>query len=249
MSNLRVEVWSSPDLCLRFATCSHVGRRDNNEDASLCAPSLGLLAVADGMGAHRAGELASLTAVVALREALMAHLMGRAPDAVECLDALHSAATAANTRVWVAGRRPEYKDMGTTLSALLFAWPMVAWAHCGDTRIYRMPQGAALEQLTTDHSHPPPKSNVLTRAIGGSATTAIDTGEEIVHSEDRYLICSDGLTKAVPDQDIAAALSTWSPPEAARWLVLHALDLGARDNVTVALVHVGQGWGVGWADG
>ncbi len=247
MHTLAVEPWSSPDGCLQFATCSHIGRRDNNEDAHLCAPSLGLVAVADGMGAHLAGEVASQLGVAALRGAL-AHLEGHHPDSAGCLDALRSAVAAANASVWEAGKAPEHEKLGTTLSALLFAWPMVAWAHVGDSRIYRMREGAALEQLTTDHSLPPPKSNVLTRALGGHEATTIDAQDEVVHAGDRYLICSDGLTKAVRDADIAAALShKWSPVEAAHWLVLHALYLGARDNVTVAVVHVGPSWGV--ADG
>jgi protein phosphatase len=244
MSNLDVEQCSLLDGRLQVAACSHVGRRDTNEDAYRCAPRLGLVAVADGMGGHHAGDVAAWFALEALEGAL-ASVEGYATVPAGSLDALWSAVHEANTRVFEAAyTNPNWVGMGTTLSALLFVVPQVALAHVGDSRVYRLRRLGELEQMTQDHAHDPPLIHMLKRAIGAWKYVEVDERLEDVHAEDRWLICSDGLTRALADWELQLGLNMSGAADAARWLVARALDRGACDNVTVVVVEVSATWGL-----
>ncbi|MCB9550214.1 MAG: serine/threonine-protein phosphatase [Myxococcales bacterium] len=233
---------------LRGAAASHIGyHRDNNEDRFLVRPDAGLFAVADGMGGHEAGEVASRLAVESLADAIgsRAELPAR----------LAAVMARANKRIQEAAKVHARKNgMGTTLSALWLEGERAYVAHVGDTRIYRVRDGK-MEQLTDDHTllaeairsgfdkeragfiFP---SNVLTRAVGIRADVEPMLASFTVEPGDRFLICSDGLTDMVTEADIAARLALWpSPTQAAHALMNDALTAGGGDNVTVLVVDAG----------
>ena len=225
--------------------------RSNNQDQYLVAG--GLYAVADGMGGHAAGEVASLTAIEALRAAFDR-------DQHHTADSLVNAAKTANRAVWDQARANRgMLGMGTTLVALAVvedddAANAMAIAHIGDSRAYVFRDGA-LSQLTTDHSlvqelvddgqitedeatvHP--QRHVLTRALGVEPAVEVDLLRLAPRHGDRYLLCSDGLPREASADQIAAVLSRFSDPsEAAKELVSLANAKGGSDNVTVVVVDV-----------
>ena len=225
--------------------------RSNNQDQLLVAP--GLYAVADGMGGHAAGEVASLTAIKALDAAFEASDERTAAS-------LESAAKAANRAVWEQARtNREMLGMGTTLVALAVVenddgTSGLAVAHIGDSRLY-LYRDKALSQVTVDHSlvqelidegqisqaqaavHP--QRHVLTRALGVEPAVDVDVIQIAPENNDRYLLCSDGLPREASDDQIAAILSRFpDPSEAAKELVELANSRGGSDNVTVVVVDV-----------
>ena len=242
-------------ITVRF---SDPGRlRPTNEDAFLADRETGLFAVADGMGGHAAGEVASHLAIEALRA-------GGSPPAAEpgSADAdpasiarkwLASLVEAANRVVFEAARaNPEYRGMGTTLTALYLRSPVACYAHVGDSRLYRFRDGR-LQQLTRDHTwvreqvdsgllspaeadrHP--YRSVLTRAIGTNESVEVDSSEVDVQTSDLFLLCSDGLTTMLDDDDIAGVLSRGlSLEESTAVLIDEANRRGGYDNITVVLV-------------
>lgn len=242
MSDLVTEEWSMLDGCLQVAACSHIGLREINEDAYQCVPRVGLVAVADGMGGYEAGEVAARIALRTL-ESAMDPFEGYATTPEGHLDALWFALNEANTSVFEAARtKPEWRRMGTTLAALRFVTPKVALAHVGDSRVYRLPRDGELKQMTVDHAQQPPlRTNVLTRAIGVLDQVDVDARLEDVQAEDRWLICTDGLTNALVDWEIRVELNTGGAADAARALVSRAI-VRARDNVTAVVVVVGPTW-------
>ncbi len=225
--------------------------RATNQDQLLVAP--GLYAVADGMGGHAAGEVASLTAVRALQAAFEAAGQRSA-------EALAEAAKAANYAIWEQARaNREMRGMGTTLVALALVEQedgsnRLAVAHIGDSRAYVLRDGL-LRQLTVDHSlvqelvddgqisaaqaavHP--QRNVLTRALGVEPVADVDIIGIDPARGDRYLLCSDGLSREASDDQIAAVLRRYPDPSvAARELVALARAGGGSDNITVVVVDV-----------
>jgi serine/threonine protein phosphatase PrpC len=233
---------------LRIGSATDVGLvRANNQDRLLVAEPL--FAVADGMGGHAAGEVASATAV----DALEAAFSERTPEG------LQAAARAANRAVWDHAQTDlELRGMGTTLVALALVGPPgaeeLAVANVGDSRLYLLSQGD-LVQVTSDHSlvaelvaegqiepeeaeyHP--QRHVLTRALGVDADVAVDLLTLDLHRGDRYLLCSDGLSREVTDDQVASILRRLADPaEAARELVTQARELGGNDNITVVIVDV-----------
>jgi PPM family protein phosphatase len=231
---------------LRSGSATDVGRfRSKNEDTPFTRD--GLYAVADGMGGHRGGDVASQIAVEVLAEEF------QAPDAVALLDAVH----AANDAVYGhASDDPDLRGMGTTLIAIAPVsdgdHDTVAWVHVGDSRIYLFRDGE-LTQLTEDHtlveemvrdgriapedarSHP--QRNIVTRALGIDADVLIDAGTVDPYEGDRFLLCSDGLFNEVEEPRIAATLRRLADPkEAADELVRLANEHGGRDNITVVVV-------------
>jgi protein phosphatase len=238
------------DTALRWAGATDVGQvRSNNQDRYLGRPQAGLWAVADGMGGHQGGEIASQLACEALAEGFGEHTIVGLVDAIE----------AANSAVHSAGNEdPELAGMGTTVVAIALVRDnddeVLAVANVGDSRAYRLADGV-LEQLTEDHSlvadmvregslsaeeaatHP--QRNILTRVLGVYDEVPVDVITVSPHHGDRYLLCSDGLFNEVPEEAIAAIMRRLvDPAEAADELVRRAVQSGGRDNVTVLLVDV-----------
>jgi PPM family protein phosphatase len=230
------------------AGSSDVGKvREGNEDALLIKNSV--FAVADGMGGHLAGEVASATALEPI-EALDGRVF---PDATEAATALTNAVVAANATVSkLATDNPLYRGMGTTLTAALLEGRRVHVAHVGDSRAYLL-RGGQFSQLTDDHTlvqhlvdegqitreeaaHHPQRS-IITRAIGVSPEVDVDSMTLDLQPGDQLLMCSDGLTGVVEDRVIAQLLDRTVDPDAAvDELVRLANQAGGPDNITVVLL-------------
>jgi PPM family protein phosphatase len=234
---------------VEYAGSSDVGRqRESNEDALFLSPPL--FAVADGMGGARAGEVASELATKAFEE----HGESAEPPERQ----LTELAQAANSRIHdLASRDESLRGMGTTLTGAIVSDREVAIGHVGDSRAYRLRDGA-LEQLTRDHSlvaelersgqispeaaeHHPQKS-IITRALGPEPDVEVDTYTVPARDGDVFLLTSDGLTGMVADDELAGILSKApSLEEAAASLVRAANQNGGRDNITVVLFRLGAG--------
>jgi serine/threonine protein phosphatase PrpC len=234
---------------LRWGSATDVGRvRRVNEDGVLTRSPL--FAVADGMGGHAAGEVASSVALTTLA----AHLDGTpALDA----DTVVAAVRAANAAVFDrAAERPDLRGMGTTLCAVVLtgAADRLVIVNVGDSRVYVVQDGA-LTQITRDHSYVEelvaagaltrdearthPHRNIVTRALGIEPSVQVDAWEVALTPGDRYLLCSDGLFGEVDDHVIAQVLAgVADPQEAAERLVRMANEHGGRDNITAAVVDV-----------
>jgi len=237
-------------MTLRAAARTDVGRRrPANEDAVVVAPELGLYLVADGMGGHRAGQVASELAA----RAVLSGLRGLAGAARSPQAKLAAAVAGANAEILATARaKPELTGMGTTVVALLADQGRVAIAHVGDSRAYRL-RGGAAERLTDDHTlvadlvrrgelgaaaaaaHP--QRHVLTRALGVRRALEPDLAELAPEAGDVYLLCSDGLTGHVADEELAGVAASAPDLDAAcERLVALANRRGGEDNVSVLLV-------------
>jgi len=235
-------------LTLRYAARSHAGLlRPLNEDSVYAGPRL--LAVADGMGGHAAGEVASAVAI-----ASVAPLDEDVPGA-DLIAALRGAAMTANDHLHaMSDADDELTGMGTTLVALLFSGTRIGLAHVGDSRCYLLRDGE-LEQITHDHtlvqtlvdegrisdeearSHP--QKSVLTRVLDGRPDVELDLSVREVRAGDRFLVCSDGLTGPVGSLDtLREALLLPDPQESVDRLVQLALRGGGPDNVTAIVADV-----------
>lgn len=208
-----------------------------------------LVAVADGMGGHAAGEVASEMSLKLLIESL-------AGESAPSEDALRRAFARANAGVFrEASAKPEYRGMGTTLVAALFAGGDMIIGNVGDSRMYLRRDGK-LERITKDHSwvgemvaagalteeqaarHP--RRNILTRALGVGASVEADIGRLKLRRGDRIMLCSDGLHGMVDDKTISEIMGARSLDlkKAARELIDLANKAGGTDNITVALARI-----------
>jgi protein phosphatase len=225
------------------AGSTDVGRqRDANEDALLVSPPF--FAVADGMGGAKAGEVASHLALDAFEEA------DGGDDSPE--GRLARIARDANRRIYeLASKDEARRGMGTTLTAAMVTGREVSIGHVGDSRAYRLRDGQ-LEQLTKDHSlvaelerrgeisaeaaESHPQRSIITRALGPEPDVEVDTYTISGRPGDVYLLCSDGLTSMVPDEEVASILrAAANLDEGAVALVRSANQSGGKDNVTVVL--------------
>lgn len=251
--------WSNGYLDAHYI--SDVGRkRQHNEDACIfCAPEdlraavdRGVLfAIADGMGGASAGERASHLALKIIGEEFYSGENGVLPER------LRNAIERANARVFTeAEDNPAYHGMGTTISALLVAKDCAYIGQVGDSRVYISRNGLALHQVTEDHSLVAEQlrsglineeearnhsmKNLITRAVGIKEAVQVDLYSLQLKKGDTLLICSDGLSNLVDDEDIADSLRMDNLQAAARVLVGKALEAGGSDNISVALVRVMQ---------
>lgn len=236
--------------------------RDHNEDYIAWDEGFGLAVLADGMGGHKAGDVASRLCVETLRDVLLPAL-GK-PMRVRANKGMSRHATLvrravgkANGVVFDAAQNdPAYRGMGTTLVMALFYDGKVVVAHVGDSRLYRLRSGK-LAALTADHSlvqqmldqgaidedeaRNSPYAHVITQAVGVSDKLAAEVQELDAQPGDIYLLCSDGLTDMLDDADIRDSLQAtqgnW--PRAAQRLVDLANRKGGRDNVSVVIAAVG----------
>ena len=227
---------------------SDVGLRKNNEDVWATLPDKQFFALADGMGGHRAGEIASSLAVQSMCKSMAS--FEDQPSAEEACMRLREAFARANTKVYQESHQnPEYAGMGTTLSCFMITDDYLIYAHVGDSRLYRY--RGKLERLTEDHSlrnakfrddeimPPLLMRNVITRAIGTHSNIHPDIGVIPLRPRDIYMLCSDGLSDYVDESQMALLLSSPLPLEAiGKKLVDTALKKGSNDNVTLLLLKV-----------
>jgi serine/threonine protein phosphatase PrpC len=225
-------------------------KRTRNEDSFLLLPDHSLFAVADGMGGHRGGAVASSLAVSALRDAFeQTAFEGEVQSDTPMPPKGRELATAlvrANSLVFqTAQEEPTLSEMGTTLVAARFSAEeqRVYVAHVGDSRCYRF-RGSTLTQLTTDHTMRQfgidgPRANDLFRVLGSDQNVSIDLLVDVPRREDIYLLCSDGLPKMVTKEQLEATLRVESDLETALYRLIElANDAGGRDNITVILLRV-----------
>ncbi|TWT79244.1 Serine/threonine phosphatase stp [Planctomycetes bacterium CA13] len=247
---------------IAFSQLTDVGmRRANNQDSLACLPASSgerfadrghLFVVADGMGAHAAGEMASRIATDHIAMQYFRSIEGN------CAEALRVAVEEANIEIFRRGQQnPEFYNMGTTASSLVLLSSGALIAHVGDSRIYRLRNGV-LEQLTFDHSlvwefeasgqmepgsvlgQAIPK-NVITRSLGPNDVVNVDIeGPFPIQVNDCFLLCSDGLSGQVEDEEIATLLDCLPEDLAARVLVDLANLRGGPDNSTVIIVRVDE---------
>ena len=222
--------------------------RANNQDAPIVSEKLRLYGVADGMGGHKGGEVASTSA----RDDLLRELEGKTPSVA----ALSGAIEEVNRQIY---HQQEHDDaltgMGTTLSVLWMSDNFVYIGHVGDSRVYLLRDGE-FKQMTLDHSlveqlvregvlteeeaQNHPMRNIITRAIGTDESVEVDVVVEERRKGDLWLACSDGLHGSVDDRQMRDALRQYAPEKAADVLLKAALDAGGRDNVTLVIVHDGE---------
>ena len=252
------------NLHLEIAGRTDKGKlRDRNEDSLLLLPDLGLAVVADGMGGHNSGEVASGLAVDIIAQ-FAAKMLGGAREIVPDGGDARSSVRArqlrhfienANTMIFEKARAfPKDHGMGTTVVAALADERSIAVAHVGDSRLYLFRKGE-LTRLTEDHSlvmdqvrhgliteEQAEKSNlqnILTRALGTEPRVKVDVEDHPVFRGDVLVLCSDGLTKMVSDAELAAVLrSNEGAAETVDRLIAMALEAGGVDNVTVAVIRV-----------
>jgi protein phosphatase len=237
----------------RAAGMSDVGRcRQTNQDQFLVDTALGVYAIADGMGGHAAGEVASGLAITALDEALSSSsARPRSPEeaGARLRDALHRG----NVRICESMvSRTEWRGMGTTMVVLCTIDDVAVVGHVGDSRAYLLRDGA-LTQLTSDHSwvneqvklgvltheqaQRHPMRNIVTRALGNQAQVEVDLCEQPTRPGDVFMLCSDGLNGMLTDDEIREVLlAQASPQSACRALVESANANGGEDNVTVVVL-------------
>lgn len=233
-------------LIFETAARTHEGRtRTVNEDSYLLRPGSGLWAVSDGMGGHTAGRMASSVVVEEL---------GRVNDAASARDLLAECTRGlerANQRLRDAAAAMEIDLIGATVVILLVHAGAYACIWSGDSRIYRVRDGA-ITQLTRDHSEAEdlvadgvltreearhwPRRNVVTRAIGVSSNMELEIVDGTVEVGDSFILCSDGLTGYLDAAEILALVARQEPKAAADALVDQALERGGLDNVTVVVV-------------
>ena len=249
---------------LEFGSMSHTGNvRSHNEDSITFNGDLGLAILADGMGGYNAGEIASAMATSIARRVIETHL--QSVDTAAITDSnqfveqlLKQSVVAANTAIFeAASKEAALSGMGTTLVIMLFYEDVIAVAHVGDSRAYRL-RDRILTQITRDHSLLQEQldaglinaeqalfsqnRNLITRAVGVETMLKTDINVFSVVPGDLYLLCSDGLSDMLTDRQIAdiADPSTSDPTEAARKLVERANEEGGRDNISVILVQARQ---------
>ena len=218
--------------------------RKQNEDAAWFDEARAVFAVADGMGGHLAGEVASRMAIEAVQR------MARENERLGIASLREAVACAHETILAHAQDHIECAGMGTTLSVLWLGENYAYIAHVGDSRIYRLREGS-LTQITQDHSlveelvraglitreqaRTHPRRNIITRALGTHGENEPDLLVTDVQDGDVFLLCTDGLTGMVPDDEIERTLRDCGIEAAADRLLALALDAGGRDNVTLIL--------------
>ena len=225
--------------------------RATNEDSYVCEPPH-LFVVADGMGGHVAGEIASKLAVTTISRYIEEN------DELQGEELLKQAIVQANTSIYqLSLSKEEFTGMGTTVTAVYIEDNKAYWGHVGDSRIYLF-RNQEFNQITNDHSlvwelvqsgnitkeeakiHP--KRNMLTRAVGTSCLIKIDTGVIELKPDDILLMCTDGLTNMVSEQDISNLLATKQDNLECivSELIVNAKNAGGSDNITTILLKNGD---------
>jgi serine/threonine protein phosphatase PrpC len=220
--------------------------RSVNEDSLLMLPQSGLWAIADGMGGHQVGDIASRKIVDALSKIPPIELLSEVVDAVD--DALINVNY---DIIDYASQQPGNFSMGSTIVSLIIRGRVGAALWVGDSRLYRYRNGQ-LSQMTRDHSHVEellqmghisaeemeshPQRNVITRAVGGEEELYADVNIFSAQIGDTFLLCSDGLYNAVPIAEITSILNYRNAGDCAQMLMQIALERGANDNVSIIVL-------------
>jgi len=248
---------------INYQAITDVGKkRKGNEDSLFVNADQNLFVVADGMGGHAAGEIASKIAVDAINEFVVLTSgdeeitwpFGLDENISYDGNRLKTAIRFANRKVLEATReKSEYEGMATTVAAVLVDGASANLAHVGDSRVYLVRKGR-IEQLTSDHSwvneqiqsgvisadqaRSHPLRNVVTRALGGKPDLQVDMQVHKIEPGDVLLLCSDGLTTMITDEDIARVIGDagGDVEKASRALVAAANGRGGEDNITVLLL-------------
>ena len=250
-------------MAVRAFGITDVGKvRAANEDSFLIDDEHQLFIVADGMGGHQGGGYASSNAVKSIREEMirlestqestqpLADQSGRTTAQVRLLHALQKTNELLFKK---AAEDSSLRGMGTTVTAIQLDPVGANIAHVGDSRLYLMRAGR-LQQISRDHSwvqeqvdagvlseeeariHP--LKNIITRSMGHDRDLLVDLLREEFLQDDKFLLCSDGLTNMVPDETIADILRRMEPEAAAKELIRLALEAGGQDNITAVLVQI-----------
>ena len=245
---------------MRITSCgiTDVGlKRGHNEDNFQINEELNLFVVADGMGGHAGGEYASAIAVNTVEEIVSSMAVGgdEVDDPIELTrQKLTHAIRLSGRRIFEKAReQTEFHGMGTTVVVVLVENGNAFVAHVGDSRVYLLRDGA-IEQVTEDHSLIAEKirhglitpeeaknhrmRNVITRSLGYQEDVEVDLTVRAIRRGDQYLLCSDGLSGHVEDEEMANLLLSNSPQNAARKLVVLACDRGGDDNITTVIARV-----------
>ncbi|MEI8124305.1 MAG: Stp1/IreP family PP2C-type Ser/Thr phosphatase [Parachlamydiaceae bacterium] len=243
----------------KIVTCgiSDVGLvRQNNEDAWKELPNIGFYVLADGMGGHQAGEVAAKEAVETLCRVLKRKFPSIKHASIEDVaDLISKAIVHVNKVIYKMGRSSsDLRGMGTTLCCLFFHRDGVIIGHVGDSRIYRL-RGRRFDQMTRDHSLLCELidqgqlneqqatdflyKNIITKAVGTEPLVEPTVETKKVLPGDVYLMCSDGLSDLLSDEEMVSILeSAPSQESAAKNLVTHAIERGGRDNITVVITKI-----------
>jgi protein phosphatase len=259
---------------LQTASLTDPGRvRDHNEDCIESRPDIGLFVLADGMGGYNAGEVASGMATSLIADGLQETWNPRDIERVSRDEAkalserlVKDQVARANSAIFTTSQNnPECAGMGTTLVVALFYDNFMSVAHIGDSRLYRL-RGEAMEQVTRDHSllqeqldsglitpeeaKLSQNKNLVTRALGIDPTVEPEVHVYETQPDDTYLLCSDGLSDMVEDEEIRLTLITLktNPNLTVQQLVQAANDNGGRDNISAMLIRITEPFGVprGW---
>ncbi len=233
--------------------------REHNEDSILCDAELGLALLADGMGGHNAGEVASALAVDHIRNLLRERILGPDRDDNAPIDALvNDAVEHANTEIFTQSvEQVDCHGMGTTLAMAILNEGILTLAHVGDSRIYLL-RDNTLEQVTSDHSlvqelvdngylsqeeaRMSVSKNLITRALGIGEEVDVEVRDMEPRVDDLYLLCSDGLSDLVSEQEIHEILvdNRQDLQEIARQLISRANEKGGTDNISVILMELNE---------
>ena len=222
--------------------------RKHNEDAMLDRKEIGLWVVADGMGGHAKGDVASQMIVEAMKK------VHEGVKLESYIDDIEERLLDVNKKLVAKAREAEKKvTIGSTVVLMLSFGKYCLYAWAGDSRLYRL-RDNTLRQMTTDHSQVEvyveqglisreeaavhPHGNMITRAVGAADNLFLDMDIQEMKSGDRYLLCSDGLTKHTNDLEFEEMMKEGTPEECCKKMIQQTLDRGAGDNVTAIIVDV-----------
>src|SRR5262245_25119375 len=244
---MSVAISRAPFTWRSAAMTSRGNVRDHNEDAILDHPDVGLWGVADGMGGHRGGDVASSMIVESLKQT------ARPQSFSSFLDEVDDRLRAVNNTLFARANSGDSEGVSGSTVAVLLGWGrycLTAWA--GDSRVYRYRDGA-LKQISRDHSEAQElidggtvqpeaddarlQSNIITRAVGGLEDLTLDLELRELRDKDRFLICSDGLYREAGDADIIRHLAKPEPQQACEGLITQALSGTCADNVSVVVIY------------
>ncbi|MDD5688586.1 MAG: Stp1/IreP family PP2C-type Ser/Thr phosphatase [Elusimicrobia bacterium] len=254
---MKIEVFGITDLGLN---------RENNEDSFCIDETINIFVVADGMGGHASGQIASKMAVDVIKERMLyafnndkfEHFTSSKPNLSKHANYLVNCIQIANKVIYESGKNyPQNKGMGTTVVSALIVGNNLIVAHVGDSRLYLI-RNNDINPLTIDHSivmeqvrkglistEEASKSdmqNILTRALGTEESVEIDVSEMPINNNDYILLCSDGLLRMVNDKDILKTITELKKPELiCGKLIAMANDAGGKDNITVVVAQMQKG--------